>query len=124
MQKATIWNNLFFLAIEGILFMSIYVWRMNIPCFFESFLQIPCPFCYMTQAMDELLALNFTQAIITNPLLVIVLPVVFVWNAACIADIFTLCRRQFFARFMKKVILRWWSVLIVVCGWIYILFMH
>ena len=55
MRRVTTWYSFWIVILEGILFASIYIWRIDIPCYFETVYKIPCPLCYMTQAMDYLL---------------------------------------------------------------------
>lgn len=124
MRRVTIWYSFWFLLLEGILFTLIYLWRINIPCFFETVYKIPCPLCYMTQAVDNLLAGNIQQAILTNPLLIVLFPFGIVMNGICIIDFCTLFKHNYMKVFLEKGIVRWWSVAVLFAGWVYILIYH
>lgn len=78
----------------------------------------------MTQAMDYLLAGDIQNAILTNPLLLVFLPFGIILNTICILDFCTLFKFNYMKVVIYKVILRWWSVVIVLIGWLYILIYH
>ena len=124
MRRVTTWYSFWIVILEGILFASIYIWRIDIPCYFETIYKIPCPLCYMTQAMDYLLAGNVEKAVLTNPLIVVLLPLGIIINLICMLDFCTLFKHNHMKRFIQKVILRWWSVGIIALGWLYVLIYH
>ena len=60
----------------------------------------------MTQAMDYLLAGNIEKAVLTNPLIVVLLPLGILINLICMLDFCTLFKHNHMKRFIQKVILK------------------
>lgn len=76
------------IMIEGMLFTLLFIVKVNIPCFFKMYFQIPCVGCGMTRSINALFHFQIGQAlyynILTIPLLIIVLMI----NFYLVYDIF------------------------------------
>ena len=67
---------------------------------------------------------KYKKAMLTNPLIVVLLPLGILINLICMLDFCTLFKHNHMKRFIQKVILRWWSVGIIALGWLYVLIYH
>lgn len=124
MRTVTSWNNLTFLAIEGVLYIAVYIWHIDTPCFFETYINIPCPLCYMTAAFDYLRWGMVKEAILENILILWIVPVALILNIACVGDILTLNKYKLFNKLINRYIISYWTVAVIAAGWIYVILTH
>lgn len=76
-----------FLLLEGILFVLLFVVKINIPCFFKTFLHIPCVGCGMTRSIYAIFDFRILDAISYNILTIPLFIVVMIINGIIIYDI-------------------------------------
>lgn len=68
------WHKIIFLVSEGVLFILLFIVKIDTPCFFKTFFHIPCLGCGMTTAFRALFRFqiieSFSYHILALPLFI------------------------------------------------------
>lgn len=103
--------NVFILIIVSILFVMLFVLKIEIPCMFKTILGISCAGCGMTRAVNEILNLNFIQAFKYNMLSV---PLVIFGIVSVFMIIYdTIKNSDNFLKFIDKVFTKFWYIFVI-----------
>lgn len=77
-----------FLLLEGILFVLLFIVKINIPCFFKTYFHVPCIGCGMTRAFDALFHFKVLDSISYNILAIPLFIFFILLNGYIIYDIY------------------------------------
>lgn len=103
--------NIFILVIVDILFVILFVLKIEIPCMFKSILGISCPGCGMTRAINEIIHLRFIEAFKLN---ILSIPLVIFGVISFFVIIYDIIRNSdVFIKFVNKIFTKFWYVFII-----------
>lgn len=103
--------NIFILVIVDILFVILFVLKIEIPCMFKSILGISCPGCGMTRAINEIMHLRFIEAFKLN---ILSIPFVILGGLSFFVIIYDIIRNSnAFIQFVNKIFTKFWYIFII-----------
>lgn len=109
-NKKRIINSCILLVIT-ILYIILFILKIEIPCMFKSIFGISCPGCGMTRAIKELLNLNFIGAFSYN---ILAVPLALMGSVSIIVIIYDIIKNSdIFIRTVNKVFTKYWYIVIV-----------
>lgn len=110
-NKNRIINIVIFLIIT-ILFIVLFVLRIEVPCMFKSILGISCPGCGMTRAIGEIFKLNLLGAIKYNIFSVFMFVFILLSCVFILIDIFKNSNK--YLTFINKTLNKYWYIFILI----------
>lgn len=103
--------NIFILVIVDILFVILFVLKIEIPCMFKSILGISCPGCGMTRAINEIIHLRFIEAFKLN---ILSIPLVIFGVISFFVITYDIIRNNdVFIQFVNKIFTKFWYIFII-----------
>lgn len=103
--------NIIILVIVDILFVILFVLKIEIPCMFKSILGISCPGCGMTRAINEIIHLRFINAFKFN---ILSIPLVIIGSFSFFVIIYDIIKNSdIFIQFINKAFTKFWYIFII-----------
>ena len=95
-----------------VLFVILFVLKIEIPCMFKSILGISCPACGMTRAINEIFKANLLGALRYNVLSIFIFCFIIISYIFIIYDIIKNTRK--YIDFMNRVLTKYWYIILII----------